>query len=667
MSNRRVGLCLATAISCFALSASAQSPKHIDLAAPDGVKLKATYYSAGKPGPGVVLLHQCNRERSAWTSLATRLAGRGLHVLTLDYRGYGESGGERHAELPPQERVRRVNEVWPEDVDVAFRYLVAQPGVDKEKIGAAGASCGVNQSIQLARRHSNIKTVALLSGNTNEQGRDYLQYAPWMPVLAAASDGDGGILPYMRWLLGFSGNAKNKMLEYKAAGHGTDMFAVEAGLEPALVEWFEQHLVRQPVQRTLASAKAAPLGPSAAFWKLVEETGGAARAYEIFEEARKKDPSVVLFPEIEMNALGYGRLQGGQIEEAILLFKMNVAAYPESANVYDSLGDAFFDAGKFDLAREYARKAIEKLATDPQLNEQGRQNIRESAERKLRGTGGGAGGTAPPAARPPFEQVVRMPIVLRVAGMDAAKVHKDVAYKSAGDVELKMDVYAPPTASASSRVPVVLFISGAGYEGDPSPKDWGVYQTYGRLMAASGMAGVEFNKRYSRSSSSWASAEEDMKDLIAHLGSNADTYGIDVERICVAAYSAGGRLLAPFLREAVPGVKCVASIYGALAGNVDGAPEAEREVQRAFSPLHQIGRSGQKPPVFIARAGLDNPGLNQSIDAFYGQALAQGFEIEMHNHASGQHGFDILDDNDRSRDVIRALVRFLQNNLGVSP
>lgn len=45
------------------------SQRTADLTAPDGLKLKATYFSAGKAGPGVLLLHQCNRQRKVWDGL----------------------------------------------------------------------------------------------------------------------------------------------------------------------------------------------------------------------------------------------------------------------------------------------------------------------------------------------------------------------------------------------------------------------------------------------------------------------------------------------------------------------------------------------------------------------------------------------------------------------
>jgi len=53
----------------FAAAASAQqapASKDVQLVAPDGVKLKATYYAAAKPGPGLLLLHMCNSTRQAW-------------------------------------------------------------------------------------------------------------------------------------------------------------------------------------------------------------------------------------------------------------------------------------------------------------------------------------------------------------------------------------------------------------------------------------------------------------------------------------------------------------------------------------------------------------------------------------------------------------------------
>ena len=85
-------------------------PRVVDLTATDGVHLKATYFAAGKPGPGVILLHQCNQQRKSWDDLAGRLAIAGINVLTLDYRGYGDSEGPRALELSNEDRTRMITE-----------------------------------------------------------------------------------------------------------------------------------------------------------------------------------------------------------------------------------------------------------------------------------------------------------------------------------------------------------------------------------------------------------------------------------------------------------------------------------------------------------------------------------------------------------------------------
>src|SRR6202453_50005 len=141
---RRFAPCLLAVILAqlifFAPSSFAQ--RIVDLTASDGTKLKASYFAA-KPGPGVLLLHQCNRQRKVWDILAERLASSGVNVLTLDYRGFGESGGTPNDKLAPPEQMRIATEIWPRDFDMALRYLESQPGVQRDKIGAGGASCGV--------------------------------------------------------------------------------------------------------------------------------------------------------------------------------------------------------------------------------------------------------------------------------------------------------------------------------------------------------------------------------------------------------------------------------------------------------------------------------------------------------------------------------------------
>src|SRR5271170_3991607 len=154
-------IAIAAALAVAAgLSAEVQK-KDVDIKAPDGVNLKATYFSAGRTGPAMLLLHQCNMDRHAWDGLAADLATNGFNVLTIDNRGFGESGGSKSTD--PDTRAAE-RQKWPADVDAAYAYLTSQKGVDQSRIAVGGASCGVTQSSDLAARHHEIRALMVLSG-----------------------------------------------------------------------------------------------------------------------------------------------------------------------------------------------------------------------------------------------------------------------------------------------------------------------------------------------------------------------------------------------------------------------------------------------------------------------------------------------------------------------
>ena len=367
---------------------SQQPPRDVTLKAKDGTSLAATFYPGAKSGPAVILFHQCNRERKVWQPLAAALSRSGINVLTLDFRGYGESQGERYLQLPPNEQGRWVREVWPGDVDVAFDYLKSQPGVKHDQMGAGGASCGVNQSIHLAMRHPEVRSLALLSGNTDRAGRQYLTTAARLPLLMAAADDDGLTASQMKWLMTYSPDDQNRFIEYKKGGHGSDLFAPHPDVISNITDWYWMTLAGRKVKFTAGG----PVAPddNVRYWKMLDEPGGVQQAMKLLEDARKSDAAAAVIPEAIVNQLGYEHLQEADNAGAIEILKLNVAQFPKSANAYDSLGDAYLAAGQKELARENAEKAIAALPEDASAaTEDRRKAIRQSAEQKLKVTASG--------------------------------------------------------------------------------------------------------------------------------------------------------------------------------------------------------------------------------------------------------------------------------------
>lgn len=66
-----------------------------------------------------------------------------------------------------------------------------------------------------------------------------------------------------------------------------------------------------------------------------------------------------IFPERQINNMGYALLRRQKTEKAIGLFELNVELYPESFNGYDSLAEGYLTAGDKDNAIKYYKKAVE--------------------------------------------------------------------------------------------------------------------------------------------------------------------------------------------------------------------------------------------------------------------------------------------------------------------
>lgn len=89
---------------------------------------------------------------------------------------------------------------------------------------------------------------------------------------------------------------------------------------------------------------------------LAKGTDEALREYRDWRKGRASDDVV---NENQMNRLGYNLLAMKKVPEAIEVFKLNVEDYPQSSNVYDSLGEAYMTAGDKAQAIKNYQRSIE--------------------------------------------------------------------------------------------------------------------------------------------------------------------------------------------------------------------------------------------------------------------------------------------------------------------
>ena len=92
--------------------------------------------------------------------------------------------------------------------------------------------------------------------------------------------------------------------------------------------------------------------------KTIQEKGIAAAVAQ-YRELKAKQAATYDFAEPELNQLGYQLLSAGKLQAAIEIFKLNVEAYPQGFNTYDSLAEAYMKLNEREPAIANYKKSLE--------------------------------------------------------------------------------------------------------------------------------------------------------------------------------------------------------------------------------------------------------------------------------------------------------------------
>jgi len=104
---------------------------------------------------------------------------------------------------------------------------------------------------------------------------------------------------------------------------------------------------------------------------------GIDEAMKMFPELKEKYPADKV--ERRVNSLGYSFLNVEKYDEAIELFKLNVEHFPKSANVYDSLAEAYMKSGNNELAIKFYQKTLEVIPDDPRPDKDFLERLKQGA------------------------------------------------------------------------------------------------------------------------------------------------------------------------------------------------------------------------------------------------------------------------------------------------
>lgn len=268
-----------------------------------------------------------------------------------------------------------------------------------------------------------------------------------------------------------------------------------------------------------------------------------------------------------------------------------------------------------------------------------------------------------------FQTMARRRVVYSLPGMEEGPVCRDILFKTEGDLTLKMDLYVPGSLVPGSARPAVILVSGGDASADTlRTREIGLYVSYGQLLAALGFIGIVFDHRGLEGYTQLREVGADTDDLLTYVRMHAASLGVDRDRLCIWAFSAGPIYgLRTAFRTASSSIRCAIAYYGGMSllnKTYFHYTEQEEPLFREFSPVCYLHETPARiPPLFVARAALDRPFINESIDEFVQLAIAKNVPITFMNHPEGMHAFDMLNDNERSREIIRTTLEFLKVHL----
>jgi len=231
----------------------------------------------------------------------------------------------------------------------------------------------------------------------------------------------------------------------------------------------------------------------------------------------------------------------------------------------------------------------------------------------------------------------------------------DITYCTAGNVELKMDMYYPTMDAAS--LPVVVYVHGGGWTSGDKTSGTGI--RFIPTLIERGFLVVAINYRLSPEHK-FPAHIEDVKCAIRHLRAEAKTYNLDPNRIGAIGGSAGGHLVSLLgvtdesagmegtsgYHEYSSRVQAVIDLYGpdptlfcadAWVRKIFGAEDINAEIISLASPLVYI--SSDDPPFLILHGEMDALVTLEQSQVLYDSLTSAGVTATLQVVSNAGHGF----------------------------
>lgn len=210
----------------------------------DDLDIVGDYYNLSTQKQGVLLLHMMPANRKSWWDLALKLEDNGFQVLAIDLRGHGEStnGPDGYKNFSNEEHQKSIL-----DIEAALDFFKVL-NIKLENIIIGGASIGANLALWYGSENNEIKKIFCLSPGINYREIKPLNFVNKLTsdqqIFIATSLDDKNNANESYEIFEKTPSKDKKIIIYKSAGHGTNMFYKNNLDEPNLIDEIIQWILK---------------------------------------------------------------------------------------------------------------------------------------------------------------------------------------------------------------------------------------------------------------------------------------------------------------------------------------------------------------------------------------------------------------------------------------
>jgi pimeloyl-ACP methyl ester carboxylesterase len=181
---------------------------------------------------GVVLLHTALSDRYVYHDLSAALVGRGMAVLSIDWRGRGKSLTKgKYSELTQEERERGYL-----DAKGAINYLCSLPAMNPNRIAVLGTDRGALHALNVALDDRRVKALVILTVIFTPSQKESIGSLD-IPVLYIGSQGIESVARDLTDAYHLSKDAGSSLAIFPGSALGYQLLEANETVQAKIVEW----------------------------------------------------------------------------------------------------------------------------------------------------------------------------------------------------------------------------------------------------------------------------------------------------------------------------------------------------------------------------------------------------------------------------------------------